>query len=178
MRFIKDLLLLDLETSGQDPDKDVIVQIGAVILDKDNLLEKSFFNSYVRNSLLTETLTEQAKAGHTTLEALESGLKPLDFLKKFGEFGGEDITLLVPNSSRLMFLKQAYKKQVMQFPFELYALDFWTICYMRGMSKGLKKIPTLHTLADDFHLNLRNPYNAFERVKLEASIFKRICEEL
>lgn len=178
MRFIKDLLFFDLETSGPDPDKDVIVQIGAVLLDKDNLLEKAFFSTYIRNSLLTETLTEQAKASHTSVEVLQTGLKPLDFLKKFNEFAGQNSTLLVPNSSRLLFLKQAYRKQTMPFPFELYALDFWSICYVRSMSKGLKKIPTLHTLAEDFHLTLKNPYNAFERVKVETSIFKRICEEM
>ncbi len=178
MRFIKDLLFIDLETSGLDPDKDVIVQIGAVLLDKDNLLEKAFFTAYVRNSLLAETLTEQAKTSHLSVEILQSGLKPLDFLKQFTQFAGIGCTLLVPNSLKFLFLKQAYKKQTISFPFELYALDFWTMCYVRSMSKGLKKIPTLHTLAEEFHLTLKNPYNAFERVKVEAKIFKRVCEEM
>lgn len=178
MRFIKDLLLFDLETSGPDPDKDVVLQIGATILDKDNLLEKSYFSAYIRNSVLIETLTEQAKSGHTSIEALQNGLKPLDFIKQFGQFATGGVTLVVPNSSRLLFLKQMYKKQTTAFPFELYTLDLWTLSYVRSMSKGLKKIPTLHTLAEDFHLTLNNSYNAFERVKVQASIFKRICEEM
>lgn len=62
MKFIKDIVLFDLETSGADIDRDVIVQFGAVLLDKDNLLEKAYYTTYVRNSLLQETLLAHATA--------------------------------------------------------------------------------------------------------------------
>ena len=40
MRFIKDLLFIEIQSTGLDPDKDSIIQLSAVLLDKDNLLEK------------------------------------------------------------------------------------------------------------------------------------------
>ena len=44
MKFIKDILLFQIETTGPNIDRDSIIQLSAVLLDKDNLLEKNFFN--------------------------------------------------------------------------------------------------------------------------------------
>ncbi|HYV33446.1 MAG TPA: exonuclease domain-containing protein [Candidatus Limnocylindria bacterium] len=52
MKFIKDLLFFEIQTTGQDPDKDSIIQLSAILLDKDNLLEKANFNTYIRVSYL------------------------------------------------------------------------------------------------------------------------------
>ena len=44
MKFIKDLLFFDINTTGPDTDKDNIVQLSAILIDKHNLLEKDYFN--------------------------------------------------------------------------------------------------------------------------------------
>jgi hypothetical protein len=61
MKFIKDLLFFEITTTGADPDKDSLVQLSAVLLDKDNLLEKDNFNTYVRVSYLDSIINEHAK---------------------------------------------------------------------------------------------------------------------
>jgi DNA polymerase III alpha subunit (gram-positive type) len=178
MRFIKDILLFDVETSGPDVDRDVMVQFGAVLLDKDNLLEKALFNSYIRNSLLQETLAEQAKNAHTNLGLLQTAPKPLDFLKAFQEQFAGEFTFAVPGPNRLFFLRQAFRKQNIAFPYELQSLDLWTLYYVYSVRMGLKKIPNLQTMAEHFHLKLQNPYDAFERARLQVTIFKQVCQEL
>lgn len=178
MKFIKDIVLFDIETSGSDVDRDVIVQFGAVLLDKDNLLEKGFYATYVRNSLLQETLVAHAHAAHVDLAALQGAPKPLDFIKAVTEQFHADVTLAVPNASRLMFLRQAFRKQATAFPYSLTSLDLWTLQYVYSMRMGLKKIPTLHTLSEQFHFTLNNPYNAFERARLYAALLKKMLASL
>jgi DNA polymerase III alpha subunit (gram-positive type) len=178
MKFIKDLLLFDLETTGPDVDRDVVLQFGAVLLDKYNLIEKSHFSTYLRNSLLADILGQHARLARVDVEVMQNGLKPLDFLKELeSRFSGQ-VTLAVPNLSRFLFLRQAFKKQSNTFPFELNALDLWSLYYVYGMRVGLKKIPSLSTLVEHFHLTLKNPYDAYERARAQASVLRRVCEEL
>lgn len=177
MKFIKDVLLFDIETSGADLDRDVIVQFSAVLLDKDNLLEKAFYTSYVRNSLLQETLLAHAAAAKIDVVLLQNGVKPLDFLKALAEKFPGDITLAAPNASRVFFLRQAFKKQASAFPYSLTHFDLWTLQYVHSLRTGLRKIPTLHTLAEQYHLTLKNPYDAFERVRLYAVLLRKMLSE-
>lgn len=175
MRFIKDILLIDLETSGPDPERDVVVQFASILLDKDNLLEKSHFSSYIKNSLLEDNLTNHAKSAHTSLEVLRSGLKPVDFIRELEKQASTKPTLAVPNIAKLLYLRQTFKKQNTAFAFDNQILDLWTLEYISGAKKGLNKIPSPHTLMETYGLRLQNPYSAIERVKAHAHILRKIC---
>ena len=48
MDFKKDLLLIDLETTGLEAGRHEIIQVAAVLLDKKTLKEKEAFSSYVK----------------------------------------------------------------------------------------------------------------------------------
>ncbi len=178
MRFIKDILLIDLETSGPDVERDVVVQFGAVLLDKDNLLEKANYSTYVRNSLLSETLQGHAASVRVDISVLQNSPKPLDFIKEVTTRFRPDATLAVPSASQLFSFRQMFRKQATAFPYDLSVIDLWTLYYTFGMRIGLKKIPSLHTLLDHFHLRISNPYDAFERVKLQAEVLRKILKEV
>ncbi len=178
MKFIKDILFFDLETTNQDIERDVVLQIGAVLLDKDNLLEKSLFNVYIRNSLLEGTLKEHAKMLGVHVEELKQAPKPMEVAKSFVSQFGLDVTLAVQTPLRLFQLRQLFKKQTVYFPYDLSAIDQWTLQYMYAARMGLKKIPSLHTLGEQFNLYIEHPQDAYERVKLEAGIFRKICNEV
>ena len=60
MKLIKDLLVFHIETTGPDPERDHIIQIAAVLLDKDSLLEKNFQNSFVKVSFLDGTIQKHS----------------------------------------------------------------------------------------------------------------------
>ena len=81
MKFIKDLLFFEIQTTGQDPDKDSIIQLSAILLDKDNLLEKNNFNSYIRVSYLDSIINDHAKLLHTDYESLRKSPKVYDAIK-------------------------------------------------------------------------------------------------
>src|SRR6185369_8913517 len=110
MKFIKDLLFFELQTTGPDPDKDNIIQLSAILLDKDNLLEKANFNSFVRVSYLDSVITEHAKLLHTDYEVLRRSPKIYDVAKQFHQKFGNNLLLASNNLGKLLFLKTGFKK--------------------------------------------------------------------
>jgi DNA polymerase III epsilon subunit-like protein len=75
MKFIKDLLFFEISTTGPDLDKDNIIQLSAVLIDKDNLLEKDFFNSYIRISYLDSLLLAHSKLLNIDYEKMKKSLE-------------------------------------------------------------------------------------------------------
>lgn len=178
MKFIKDILLFDLETSGPDPDKDVVVQLSAVLLDKDNLLEKRYLNTFVRNSMLHSTLLEHAAAAHADFKQVQAGKKPLELVRELPTLFSGPVTLAPANASRLLFFKNMFRKQAVTFPYDLTTMDLWTLYYIYGVRTGLKKIPTVHTLAEQLYTRVSNPFDSYERVKLHAAFFRHLIKEM
>lgn len=176
MKFIKDLLIVEIETTGDDSDKDPIIQLAGLLLDKDNLLEKGIFNSYIRTSLLEGTLREQGKRLGVDLSVMRSSPKHLEAMKKFAETFKHPVTLTLQNVKHFLFLRNAFKKVSLPFPFDYQMFELWTIEYLYCQRLGYKKIPTLDTLIDYYKLPVKNYYNALERARLEAEVLRRILK--
>ncbi len=174
MKFIKDILLFDIETTGPNPDKDTVIQLAAVLLDKDNLLEKDFFNSYIRVSLLDNTINQHATILQIPFDHMKRSPKVYDVIKKFDEQFGNKALLAAHTSLPVAFLKNAYKKAVVSYEFDLHTIDLWTLGYIYTMSYGIRKMPTFNTFLDQFKLTQTNRHNALERSRLSADIFRRI----
>lgn len=178
MKFIKDLLFFEIQTTGTDPDKDSIIQLSAVLLDKDNLLEKNNFNTFIKISYLDSVIHEHAKLLNITFEQLRTSPKIYDALKKFHNHFGTDLLLASNNFSSIWFLKNAFKKTGVVFDYDPHIVQLWTLGYIYTLNYGLKKMPTFHTFLDYFKLKQKNSYDAMEKVRLECEIFRRIIKEV
>ncbi|MBI5530368.1 MAG: hypothetical protein HY918_02600 [Candidatus Doudnabacteria bacterium] len=178
MKFIKDLLLFEIQTTGQDPDKHSILQLSAVLLDKDNLLEKNNFNTYIKVSYLDSVLAEHAKMLNTDFEILRKSPKLYDAVKKMHAKFGADLLLTTYSFNNLLFLKNAFKKAALNFNYDQHIVQLWTLGYIYTLNYGLKKMPTLNTLIDYFKLKQKHPFDAMETVRLEAEIFRKIIKEV
>lgn len=178
MKFIKDLLLFDVQATGPDPDKDPIIQISAIVLGKDNLLEKNFFNSYVRVSLLDNTISQHAELLGIPFETLRRSPKIYDAAKKFHDKFGSHFLLATHNINNVLFLKQAFRKSALNFGYDLHVIDLWTLGYIYTLNYGLKKMPSFHTLIDLFGLKQKNRHDALERCRLSADIFRKIIKSV
>src|SRR6185503_1990463 len=108
MKFLKDILVLDLETSGPDPERDHIIQIGAILLDKDNLLEKNFFNSYVKASLLQDTTMKHAAQLNIPFEQLVKSKRLVDVLKQMQQKFDRPYLLASHNVKNIFFWKAGF----------------------------------------------------------------------
>jgi DNA polymerase III alpha subunit (gram-positive type) len=177
MKFIKDLLFFEINTTGPNPDRDSTVQLAAVLLDKDNLLEKSNFNSYIRASYLDSVILEHSKMLHVSPEILKKSPKIYDVIKNFHKQFGTDLLLASYNVTNLLFLKNAFKKAAVVFDYDYHFLELWTLGYIYTIHYGLKKMPSFHTFRDFFRLKQQNSNDALERVRLEVEIFRKIIKE-
>lgn len=178
MKFIKDLLFFKVNTTGTDADKDNIIQLSAILLDKDNLLEKNYFNSYIRVSYLDSIINEHAKLLHTDYETLRKSPKIYDVIKKFHKHFGTDFLIAAHDFNSLWFLKNAFKKAVVPFDYDRHVIQIWTLGYIYTLNYGLKKMPSFHTFVDYFHLKQKKPFDSLESVRLEAEIFRKIVTEV
>lgn len=178
MKFIKDLLFFEVTTTGHDPDKDSIVQLSGILLDRDNLLEKDNFNAFIRVSYLDSVINEHAKLLHTDYQTLRQSPKVYDAIKKFRQHFGIDFFLATHNFNNLLFLKNAFKKAALTFDYDRHAIQIWTLGYIYTLNYGLKKMPSFNTLVDYFGLKQKRPFDSMEKVRLEAEIFRRIIREV
>lgn len=176
MKFIKDILIIDIETTGPDQDKDNIIQLSAVVLDKDNLLEKNYFNSFVRVSLLDGTITQHADLLNIPFETLRKSPKIYDAVKHFHADLGKNYLLGVHNLDKILFLRSAFKKTGLPWDYDNHVLELWTLGYIYTLNYGIKKMPTFHTFLDHFGLKLKNRSDALERARLSAEIFRKIIK--
>jgi DNA polymerase III epsilon subunit-like protein len=178
MKFIKDLLFFEVTTSGNDCDKDAVIQIAAVLLDKDNLLEKNNFNTFVRVSYLDSIINEHASILGTDYETLKKSPKVYDAVKNFHKKFGKDLLLATHSFQSVLFLKNAFKKALVPFEYDSHVIQLWTLGYVYTLNYGLKKMPTFNTFLDYFKLKQKHPHDAMEKVRLEAEVFRRIIREV
>ena len=178
MKFIKDLLFFEIQTTGQNADKDSIVQLSAVLLDKDNLLEKNNFNSYIKVSYLDSVIADHARMLNVDQNVLRKSPKVYDCVKQFNSKFGSNLLLASYSYENLQFLKNAFKKAVVPFNYDSHIVQLWTLGYIYTLNYGLKKMPTLNTFLDYFRLKQKNPFDSMERVRLEAEVFRKIIKEV
>ncbi|MBL8030384.1 MAG: hypothetical protein JNN11_03990 [Candidatus Doudnabacteria bacterium] len=179
MRFIKDLLFFELNTTGPDLDKDNVIQLSAIVVDKDNLLEKDFFNTYVRISYLDSLLLAHSKLLQVEYEVVKKSPKVADAVKLFhGKFNPGQILLVTHGTSNLFFLKAMFKKVLVPFDYNTHAIDLWTLGYIYTLNYGIKKMPSFHTFIEYFKLKQKQPADALEKVRLEAEVFRKIIKEV
>jgi DNA polymerase III epsilon subunit-like protein len=174
MKLIKDILVFALETTGNDIDKDHIIQLSAVLLDKDNLLEKQSFNSYVKVSFLDGTIASHATQLGIDFEVLRKSAKITEVLRDFIKTIGYDPLLTTHSVQNYLFLRQAFKKNLVPFKYDNHILDVWSLGYIYILHYGIKKIPTLTTLSNHFNLKIKNQNNALEKARLTAEVLRKI----
>jgi DNA polymerase III alpha subunit (gram-positive type) len=174
MKFIKDILLFQIETTGPNLDRDTIIQLAGVLLDKDNLLEKNFFNSYVKASFLDNTLEQHSQQLKVPFETLRKSPKLQVVIKQFAEHFGSTPLLATHTVSNVQFLRQAFKKTFVPYEYDSHVLDLWSLGYVYTLHYGLKKMPTMETLFDHFNLKITNRNNALEKARLMAGVFRKI----
>lgn len=174
MKFIKDILLFQIETTGQNLERDSIIQLSAVLLDKDNLLEKNYFNSYIKVSFLDNTISQHADLLQVPFETLQKSPKLHDVIKAFVAKFGNTPLLASHSVSNVQFLRQAFKKTFIPYEYDNHVIDLWTLGYIYTLHYGVKKMPTMQTLFTHFNLKQTNPHDALEKARLSCEVFKKI----
>lgn len=176
MKFIKDILVFHMEVTGKSVERDSILQLSAVLLDKDNLLEKKYFNSYVKVSFLEGTISKHADYLNISFDQLNRSPKLTEAIKNFAKTFDYTPLLATHSTLHYLFLKQAFKKTLVPFKYDDHLINIWSLGYIYTIHYGLGKIPTLITLADYFNLPIKSPTNALDKARVSGEIFKKIVK--
>jgi DNA polymerase III epsilon subunit-like protein len=153
--------------------------LAAVLLDKDNLLEKANFNTYLRISYLDSLLLAHSKLLQIDYDIMKKSPKTAEAVKAFhNQFNSGQILLATHSMSNLLFLKSVFKKALVPFDYNNHAIDLWTLGYVYTLNYGLKKMPSLNTFIEYFKLKQKHPVDALEKARLEAEVFRKIIREV
>lgn len=173
MKLVQDLIVFDLITTGLDAEKDVAIQVAAVLLDKDNMIEKFTFNAYVKVSLLESNLRKHADICGVNLEVFQKAKKTHDVALEFAKSFSPNSTLATSHPVNLFFFRSLFKKAAIPFPYSYNSLDIWTLGYDLALKQGWDKIPSLESLALYIKRPLSLPNNALERARKTAEFLRQ-----
>ncbi len=176
MKFARDILLIDLETTGMDPAKDFPLQLSAVLLDKDNLLEKQSFNSFIRHpfSQTTNDRIVQTLGINKELWIKAPNLKSV--IGAFKEAFPYNVTISSQNIINVNFLSEAFKKTGIVYEYDYHILELWTLGYIYLSRLNIKKIPTAQTVGTYFKLQRTKEHDALANCRFHAEILRKLSK--
>ena len=178
MKFARDLLLIDLKTTGPDFHKDLPLQLSAVLLDKDNLLEKSYFNSYIKHyfSQSTNDRIVQILGINKDIWMASPNLKTV--LTKFQEQFPFNVIISSHNITNVNFLREAFHRANLSYEYDYHILELWSLGFFFLAKQNIKKVPTAETLGSYFKLRLENPNDALSTSRYLAEILRKLAKGL
>lgn len=127
-RLPKDLLVLDVETTGTNPQTDQIIELAAVHLAGRELREVQSFVSRIRP---TRPISESAQKVHGITSAdLETAPDEQEAFDAFVEFAPTEAILTGHNVGfDVSFLKGSYSRTGHPFDFDYHHLDVWSLAF-------------------------------------------------
>lgn len=206
MDFKKDLLLVDLETTGLDAQKHEIIQIAAILLDKKTLKEKEIFSSFVCplrwknrdpesmkvNGIKWEQL-KNAPDLKTVLRALESIIETSRLAlrtrsKNIVRAKSRTIHNIVLSyyggPLDMDFMREAYRKTGLKWQFDYHYFNLWAFFYAflasKNKLKNSKKFTgfSLDDFMKEFKIKSNSRHDALEDCRIEAEVLRRIMQNL
>ncbi len=187
MNFKKDILLIDLETTGLDSTKHEIIQLGAVLLDKKTLKEKKVFNTYVKPSKWKNRDPESMEINKISFDQVKDAPGLKEVLKEFHELFPPSTVVLSYYGGPLDmdFLRFAYKRMGKKWQFDYHFFNLWGLFYAYLAGKNKLKNTKRFTgfTLDDFVKIFKikkseNRHDALADCRIEAEILRKVMEHL
>ncbi|MCH7883323.1 3'-5' exonuclease [Patescibacteria group bacterium] len=175
MKFIKDILLIDFETTGPDPYLVEPTQIGAVLLDKESLLEKNNFSSYIWADLGGKTMPVSG----ITQEMLEGAPSPAEAGRMFFEKFGADVILSswVEHLDRIMLKKIIDAAGLDYTKYDYHFLDIWPVAYIYLLKQGYTGSLRSEEMFKAFGAKPRELHDALEDCRIAADVLRKIVQK-
>ncbi len=177
MKFPRDILLIDLEATGNNPDKDFVLQLSAILLDKDNLLEKDSFSTYIKHPFSQSTNDRIVQTLGITKEVWIHSPSEKEAVQTFSARMPLNVTIATHNITNVLFLKQLYGQVRIPYEFDYHVIELWTLAHVFFARQNLKKIPTAETLATYFKIPRGREHNSADTCKLLAELFRRLLNQ-
>jgi DNA polymerase III epsilon subunit-like protein len=173
--FIKDILLIDFESTGIDPVVHEPTQLGAILLDKETLKEKDNYLTFIAADL-SKASQEALDISGISAKDLEGAPTQDKVIKEFLEKFGTDVFLSSWNSvlDRGLLDKMLRKVGKTIFEYDYHYLDVWPICYMYLARTGQGDKIRGNATFDALGLPPRNAHDALEDCRYAAEALRAI----
>jgi DNA polymerase III alpha subunit (gram-positive type) len=176
MKFARDILLIDIESTGIDPVKDFPLQLAAVLLDKDNLLEKKSFNSFIKHPFSQTTNDRIVQTLGISKEFWMKAPNLKTVIASFKETFPYNVTIASQNIINVNFFTEAFKKTGIAYEYDYHIIELWTLGYMHLSRLNLRKIPTAQTVGSYFKLERTKEHDALANCRFHAEILRKLSK--
>jgi DNA polymerase III epsilon subunit-like protein len=187
MNFHKDILLIDLESTGLDVAKHEIIQIGAILLDKKTLKEKKVFYTFVKPTKWKQRDPEAMAVNNITAEQLKLAPSLKQVITEFGKLFDPKQVILAHYGGPLDMdmMRAAYKKLGKRWEFDHHFFNLWGLFFsfvaLKGKIFDKKKFAGFSL--DHFikYFGMEVPpgrHDALTDCRVEADIFRLVMKEL
>lgn len=182
--FNRDLLIVDIESTGVDLTKHELIQVGAILLDKKTLKEKKSFESFIKPKRWKDRDPEAMEVNQITWEELKDAPSLKTVLKKFeAKFGTNVIMANYGTIIDTAYLRFGYKESGMKYKYDYHVFDIWPLVYTymakhklltnRKRFSGFR----LDDTAKHFKIKVAdNRHTALADCRLEAEVLRKILK--
>lgn len=165
-RFVDDYVLVDIETTGFSPVKDNIIEIGAIKVEKNKIINK--YNQLIKiNELLSPFTT---KLTGITDEMLQTGKEIREVLKEFVQFTGNNVIIGHNVTFDLGFLSYNCKKYL---NYNLNNDYVDTLCIARKLVPNSINYK-LGTLANLFNVSYEGAHRGLKDVEITYEVYNNL----
>jgi len=178
MKFKKDILMLDYETTDGRPWLAKPIQLAAVLLDKETLQEKKEFSSYIKQDM-SDANPRSSQVHGITPEMLESAPSQDEVMQKFLDTFGTDLfiscwtTLL--DARMLENMMTSIGHDMMEYDYHI--LDLWPVIYIHFVRQGKGNVYRSEETFQEFGLPKRGSHDALEDCRHTAEVLRKIVFE-
>ena len=168
--FDKDYVIVDLETTGLSPVKNEIIEIGAIKVQNNEIVDRLdiLVKPENRVNYFISNLTG------ITNEMLEDAMDIKEALKIFSEFAS-DSTLMAHNANFDMSFLNTNLDKHFKYTLKNKCLD--TLAISRHYLKGMPNYK-LETLANHFNVNYSGAHRSLKDCEITYEVYKNIMENV
>ena len=169
-KFQEDFVVLDIETTGTSPEKDEIIEVGALKIEADTVTEE--FSMLIQ--IKGEIPIEIQKLTGITEQELQSQGRPLDeVLNKLFEFAGNRVIIGHNVTFDYKFICSACQKQGMEMRLRTLSRD--TLALARRKIRGVEDYQ-LVTLMKHLGYDVSKAHRALADCYLTYQLYKKLNE--
>jgi DNA polymerase-3 subunit epsilon len=179
--FPKNLLVLDLETTGRDPIVHSTIEIGAVLLDRESLEEIDSWSALVRRQERNGTDTRAMMLHGRSLEEIEGGKDAKDAVAEFLSRFGTDYLVAGWNVGfDVQFLRALLRSTGNNEAFDkidYHRVDVWGIAqFLKTIGWFKSDVSSLSCLCQELGLSRAEAHSGLEDARLTATALRRLVE--
>jgi DNA polymerase III epsilon subunit-like protein len=166
MKFPKDILVIDFEGSKNSP-----TQVGAVLLDKETLIEKDSFSSYIHADNVIAS-----KVSGISQETLVGAPGSAEVGKMiYKKFGTDLFLAYFVGDVDIRFLKILLNAAEIKFSdYDYHTIDIWSLAYLHLLKQEYKGGLRSEEIFQAFGAKPRGLHNALEDCRLAADVLRKI----